>query len=107
MCRYAFVNYKYQYTCFNCRKSFKQTTGRDLLRQNGLLYQYDKLLNNYTKSGYKDKEIRKLIEELEDKYFVRKIKCPECGNIMCNLGLDFKPPPKKKIKEWKKEVYII
>lgn len=27
-------------------------------------------------------------------------KCPECGSLMANMGLDFKSPPKNDIKAW-------
>ncbi len=27
-------------------------------------------------------------------------KCPECGNLMANMGLDFKSPPKNDDKQW-------
>lgn len=27
-------------------------------------------------------------------------KCPQCGEMMTQMGLDFKPPLKSKIKEW-------
>lgn len=28
-------------------------------------------------------------------------KCPDCGNLMANMGLDFEAPKKKAVKEWK------
>lgn len=28
-------------------------------------------------------------------------KCPECGNLLADMGLDFKSPPKDNIKAWK------
>lgn len=35
-------------------------------------------------------------------------KCPQCGNILADMGLDFKSPPKDDLKAWKHvaELYI-
>jgi hypothetical protein len=46
---------------------------------------------------------------MDKNYKDREIKCPECGNYMADLGLDFKSPKKNAIKEWKiiQELYTI
>lgn len=32
----------------------------------------------------------------------RQCPCPQCGNLMADLGKDFKAPPKQQIKQWQK-----
>lgn len=46
---------------------------------------------------------RKLLSDLsKDENAVSvEAKCPECGQLMANMGLDFKAPKKEAIKEWK------
>ncbi|WP_452603336.1 hypothetical protein [Pontimicrobium sp. MEBiC06410] len=70
MCRYAITTYKSHYACFNCRKTYKRRLLSDI---NG---GYDK----------DDKE--------------SPAKCPECGDLMANMGLDFESPKKTDIKTW-------
>jgi DNA-directed RNA polymerase subunit RPC12/RpoP len=36
----------------------------------------------------------------DDKATSKDAKCPECGALMANMGLDFEAPKKKEIKEW-------
>lgn len=54
-----------------------------------------KSMNKWT-----DKE-RAQYEELKNNLECREIKCPECGDLMADLGLDFKSPRKTAVKEWK------
>ncbi len=70
MCRYAMKSYKPHYACFKCRKTFKRRLLVDVL---------DGLSNT-------DVEI--------------PAKCPECSELMANMGLDFEAPRKKDIKAW-------
>lgn len=70
MCRYGITSYKPHYACFACRKSFKRRLSKDIDRD------YDK---------------DKIIPEA---------KCPECGELMADMGLDFEAPPKKDVKKW-------
>jgi hypothetical protein len=71
MCRYAMTSYKPHFACFDCRKTFKRRLIGDMLK------------------GYsKDRE------EVP-------AKCPECANLMANMGLDFESPKKKDLKAWK------
>ncbi|SED50636.1 hypothetical protein SAMN04487765_0197 [Tenacibaculum sp. MAR_2010_89] len=70
MCRYGMTIYKSHYACFQCRKTFKRRLEKDI---------YD---------GY-------------NKYREQNpAKCPECGDLMANMGLDFESPKKKDIKSW-------
>ncbi|HCA07549.1 hypothetical protein [Chryseobacterium sp.] len=102
MCRYARKTYKSHYTCFKCRKSFKQTDTYDILsriEKEKVYHQPDGTIRNvgdiFTKA--KKEELDALTEEIN----ARKIKCPECGNLMADLGWDFKAPKKTAVKEWK------
>lgn len=70
MCRYAMTTYKPHYACFECRKTFKRRLFSDI------------------QDGY-NKEVKE-----------NPAKCPECGNIMADMGLDFKSPKKKDITAW-------
>jgi len=103
MCRYAFKTYKIHFACFDCRKTFKKPPIEDLAIQNGDWKDYKNTFWNY--SSAKSKKFRKenpeRTEFLIGKYQNRKEKCPDCGNLMADLGLDFKAPKKDKIKEWK------
>jgi hypothetical protein len=40
---------------------------------------------------------------------VTEAKCPQCGELMANMGLDFESPKKDNIKEWNhiKELYSV
>ena len=102
MCRYANKRYKVHFACFDCRKAFKKPPAEDLAMSNGEWEDYKSAFWFYY-SG-KGKKFRKENPEkfsyLTDKYRNRKEKCPDCGNLMANLGLDFKAPKKDKVKEW-------
>ncbi|WP_221420238.1 hypothetical protein [Fulvivirga sp. M361] len=64
------TRYKPHYACFNCRKTFKR---RLLFDIQGGICQTDEST---------------------------PAKCPECGNLMADMGLDFKSPRKSDIKAW-------
>ncbi len=102
MCRYATKNYKNHFVCFECRKSFKKVTIDDMLIQNSDLNDYRNAFLNY--NSEKSKKFRRVnperVEFLTEKYNNRKVKCPDCENLMADLGKDFKAPKKDKIKEW-------
>ncbi|PQA95854.1 hypothetical protein B0A69_05655 [Chryseobacterium shigense] len=102
MCRYARKTYKSHYTCFKCRKSFKQTDTDDILlriKKDKIYHQRDGTIKNvsdvFTKA--KKEELDALTKEIN----ARQIKCPECGTLMADLGRDFKAPKKTAVKEWK------
>jgi DNA-directed RNA polymerase subunit RPC12/RpoP len=89
MCRYAGKTYKSHYACFKCRKSFKQTDSHDI---------YLRLKKEMTGSlKGDDRKLSELYNEIEN----RLIKCPECGNVMADLGRELKAPKKTAVKEWK------
>jgi len=103
MCRYAFKTYKIHFACFDCRKTLKKPPIEDLAIQNGDWKDYQNAFWNYSsaKSNKFRKENPERTEFLTEKYQNRKEKCPDCGNQMADLGLDFKAPKKDKTKEWK------
>lgn len=70
MCRYAMTTYKPHYACFKCRKTFKRRLLVDI-------------------HGGSNKSVEET-----------PAKCPECGSIMADMGLDFKSPKRKEIKAW-------
>lgn len=70
MCRYGMASYKPHYACFNCRKTFKRRLLFDI-------------------QGGHNKENKET-----------PAKCPECSNIMADMGLDFESPKKKDVKTW-------
>lgn len=43
----------------------------------------------------------KFLSDAEANFKREKIRCPQCGTYMADLGLDFKAPKKNDIKEWK------
>lgn len=89
MCRYAFKTYKSHYVCFACRKQFKQTPLQDLLAQRGQLAAFKRL----------KPEARVAVH---DKHRERPVTCPECGALMADLGLDFRPPRASATRAWKR-----
>lgn len=53
---------------------------------------------------------RKLMWDINrDNKDVREAKCPQCGDLMANMELDFESPKKDNIKEWNhiKELYSV
>ncbi len=72
MCRYGVSTYKPHYACFKCRKTFKRRLIIDIARDEA-----------YSKD-WQDSPA----------------KCPECGNLMANMGLDFESPKKNDKKAW-------
>lgn len=53
---------------------------------------------------------RKLMWDIKrDNKDVTEAKCPQCGDLMANMGLDFESPKKDNIKEWNhiKELYSV
>jgi hypothetical protein len=87
---------------FKCRKSFKKAPFEDHLEQKGQLKEYRKLSSRYY--GVKQSKRGKISDQLDalkNEYDRRQVKCPDCGGPMANLGLDFKAPPRNKIKKWK------
>src|SRR6186997_2942300 len=75
MCRYAWHNYRDHFACFDYRKSFKH-------------WQWDEV----------DEPTFNHRQALQ--HVLREIACPECGQSMVDMGLDFKAPPKADEHAW-------
>lgn len=73
MCRYGINRYKAHYACFECRKTFKRKLLRDI---------------------DKDSICFEKLEEIP-------ATCPECGELLLNMGLDFASPKKNDLKAWR------
>ena len=73
MCRYSCKTYKEHFACFRCRKAFKRTARADLPAFGRP--QYGKL---------------------------RMVPCPECGEPMAEMGHDFRAPPQRDKRQWRK-----
>lgn len=113
MCRYAIKKYKSHLVCFKCHKTFKQIPFEDLFWR-------DKKDELYKIVGSRHKDLQKtidrflyflpkkekdLVTQMQDEYAkeikTKRFKCPECGSLMADLGLDFKAPRKTALKQWK------
>jgi hypothetical protein len=90
--------YKRHFICFKCRKNFKQPNEKDLAEPKGEL---SLLLNAFYYANPKKKITKDIVQYLKDKYFNKKISCPECKHPMTEVSLSFKTPSKKDIKKWK------
>ncbi len=103
MCRYALNNYKQTWSCFSCRKSFKKTNLSDYLRQTGDLEKYRKLAHCRLAKNKQAAEARYQTTafEIEKEYFSKVSVCPDCGDLMANMGMDFKSPKMTDLKSWK------
>lgn len=113
MCRYAVKKYKSHLICFKCHKTFKQIPFEDLFWRDNKSELY-KIVGNKHKDlqktidrfwYYLPKKEKDRVEKLREDYAKeiksKRFKCPECGQIMADLGLDFKAPRKTAIKQWK------
>lgn len=99
MCRYAYKTYKSHFACFKCHKTFKQATFTDILDRVGKL-DYSEKLRKKPANELSAKESA-ILKNLDATYKRLKVKCPQCGGYMADLGLDFKSPKKTALKEWK------
>lgn len=99
MCRYSTTRYKSHYACFKCRKSFKQANSYDIFLR--VRKEITGISENKKTSRLFVKQNNRKLSELMDEIENRPVKCPECGNLMADLGLDFKAPKKTAVKEWK------
>lgn len=106
MCRYAFSGpYKHHFVCFDCRKAFKQPAIEDYLTMRGWGEVYRQLVeawNDRYALAEREKELGARLADLQTQFSVAERKCPECGKLMVDLGLDLKPPRKTDVRAWKK-----
>ena len=103
MCRYAVHTYKSHFACFSCRKAFKKTALDDYVEHVGLKAAYEKILAVYGSPPQRRKIEAKLgisYDEIEERYLSDVSICPQCGERMAPMGLDFRPPPKRNEEAW-------
>lgn len=43
---------------------------------------------------------RRLFSDIRKGTEIAEAKCPQCGKLMANMGLDFAAPPKDEVKKW-------
>lgn len=103
MCRYAQKRYKIHFACFTCRKAYKKPPVEDLAIQHGDWEDYKNAFWNSTSGQTKRwrKQHPEKFAYLSQRYQNRSEKCPECGNLMADLGLDFKAPKQHNVKAWR------
>ncbi|MBU2713827.1 hypothetical protein [Zooshikella harenae] len=75
----------------------------DFLSQNGELDKYKKLAYSRKKSDKlaAEEKYQTTAKKIEEDYYSKISKCPECGGQMANMGMDFKSPKTTDIKSWK------
>jgi hypothetical protein len=104
MCRYAYSGpYKVHFACFHCRKSFKQPPIEDYFAVQDRGYVYKELSAVWLNEKVlrrREQEFGVRLADLTAKYHAAERKCPECGELMADLGLDFKPPRQRDAKAW-------
>ncbi|WP_197527775.1 hypothetical protein [Posidoniimonas polymericola] len=96
--------YKSHFACFACRKAFKQPPISDWLAVRDRGYVYRELHRRWSlKSGLerREEELGFRLSDLESEFRDAIRKCPECGERMVDLGLDFKPPRQSESQAWK------
>ena len=105
MCRYAYSGpYKSHYACFACRKAFKQPPISDWLALRGRGYLYDELTQLWSdkvRLEQREQELGVTLAELQGEYAQGARCCPECGEPMIDMGLDFKAPRQSDRKAWR------
>jgi len=97
--------YKRHYACFACRKAFKQPPIGDWLavRGRGFAYQELRRLWSYQRGlERREEELGVRLSDLEAEYRDAVHRCPECGDGMIDMGLDFKPPRQADVKAWRR-----
>ncbi len=105
MCRYAFHGpYKSHHVCFVCRKGFKQPPIFDFMDVKGLGYLYRQLnlvRHHQQQLAERESEFGRRLADLEDDYGNAHRKCPECGELMIDMGMDFKTPRQSDSNSWR------
>jgi DNA-directed RNA polymerase subunit RPC12/RpoP len=89
MCRYGMYTYKPHYACFDCRKAFKRRLLADITPTRTASVADVWFKNNLSKQAQQTSAQEPTTA-----------KCPECGSLMANMGLDFKAPPKDNQAAW-------
>lgn len=104
MCRYVIKNYKPHYACFTCRKVFRKVRIDDYFKQRRQHHVFSHLGRmSHLKKRFQELEAiyGVTLQALSDKYHSDIQKCPQCGENMANMGLDFRAPNREAKKAWK------
>jgi hypothetical protein len=108
MCRYASSGpYKTHYACFSCRKAFKQPPIGDYFAVRGQrpnhYAELSRLWSMADKENFErlEQQLGIRLSALEAEYREATRKCPECGEPMVDMGLDFKTPRQADVKAWR------
>lgn len=102
MCRYGYKTYKSHFACFSCRKAFKKTALEDYVKHQGLDQAYTKLVRAPSPRKRKQLEAELAITyaEIRDAHLHDVSTCPECGEPMAAMGLDFRAPKRQDKEAW-------
>ncbi len=87
MCRYSSHIYKPHYACFICRKAFKRPLLSDTGRHQSVTGRWYAEQAGKVAQGWG-------VEEQSN------ATCPDCGEAMADMGLDFKAPTRTNRKAW-------
>ena len=101
MCRYGLKQYKPHFVCFSCKKGFKKTRIDEYMSQRGLDEVY-RQLNRTSPAKRKSVEANLgfSLEALTNQYQDDVGKCPDCGEQMARMGLDFRVPSRTDLEQW-------
>lgn len=103
MCRYSFQTYKGHFACFACRKVFKKVPFEDYLEHTGQQTAYDKLFRAYRHrqdNAAETATFKAGRDKLIERYLADVSTCPQCGQRMAEMGLDFRAPPMRDQEAW-------
>lgn len=102
MCRYACHTYKSHFACFACRKAFKKTAFQDYVEHKGLRAEMQKSMaaRLRRKALHKPQRVTLDPEQVHADYLLEVSRCPQCGERMAAMGLDFRPPPQRDREAW-------
>lgn len=103
MCRYGNTDYKPHFACFSCRKTFKKIAIVDFLKRSGLDRAYERLSWTHIDTAQRRKleqEFGTTNEEIRASYFREVGACPQCGQTMAAMGMDFRAPPAGDREAW-------
>jgi hypothetical protein len=87
MCRYSYRIYKSHYACFSCCKAFKRPLLSDTGRHQSVTGRWYAEQAGKASQGWGEEE-------------KSAATCPDCGQLMADMGLDFKAPLKTNRKAW-------
>lgn len=105
MCRYAMYGpYKAHFACFVCRKAFKHPAIEDWWAVRGKDFVYRELVNLWSHRAAlarREAELGVRLDDLQAEYRDTAHRCPDCGEPMVDMGLDFKAPRQSDAKSWR------